>query len=141
MPPSHPAALAAMPTLAPPTRVLVVDDDAVIRQIATLALSLDPTFEVHTAASGALAFATLENTPFDVIILDMMMPGMDGQDVLERLRAKPALAHIPVIFLTACVRPGDEVRLRALGAAGVIAKPFDPTRLARQITELRKRHD
>ena len=116
-------------------KILLIDDDADIRSIARLSLSRLGGMEVIEAASGGEGVRrALEETP-DVILLDMMMPTMDGLDTLAALRAQPATALTPVIFLTA--RAGEEAeRLRALGAAGVLIKPFDPRTLSQDVRAL-----
>ena len=72
----------------------------------------------------------------DVVVLDVMMPGMDGPTLLKRMRRDPDLAHIPVIFMTAKVSSEEAERFRELSAIGVIAKPFDPMTLAGQVRSL-----
>jgi CheY-like chemotaxis protein len=115
--------------------VLYVDDEPDIREVAALALGLDPQIEVRVAGSGAEALGMVRapgGRP-DVIMLDVMMPAMDGPAVLEALRADPASAAIPVVFITARTHAQDRERLLHLGAVAVIAKPFDPMMLARQL--------
>jgi CheY-like chemotaxis protein len=117
-------------------QVLYVDDEPDIREIAGLALGLDPGIRVRLAGTGAEALRTAEaggEPPLDVIMLDVMMPGMDGPAVFEALRADPATAAIPVVFITARTQAQDRERLMQLGAAAVIAKPFDPMLLAREL--------
>jgi two-component system OmpR family response regulator len=112
-------------------RILVVDDDPDIRHVAALGLSRVGGFAVVEAASGeeALALAALAPQP-DAVLLDVMMPGLDGPDTLARLREDPRTAAIPVVFLTAKALKSETGRLRGLGACGVLTKPFDPMRLA-----------
>ena len=117
------------------TRILYVDDEADIREVAELALELDPSFEVKSCESGAEALELVSNWKPDLILLDVMMPGMDGPAVLERLRALPATATTPVVFITARTQLREVAQLRALGAEGVIAKPFDPMTLAGQVRD------
>jgi CheY-like chemotaxis protein len=111
-------------------RVLLVDDDADIREVVELALSLDPAFIVRSCASGADAMRVVADWTPDIILLDAVMPGMDGPTALARLRQRPQTAKLPVVFLTARVQSAELEELRALGPAGVIAKPFDPMTLA-----------
>ena len=114
-------------------RVMYVDDDADIREVAALSLELDPEFEVALCASGAEALARAAESPPDLILLDLMMPEMDGPSTLARLREHPGTAQVPVVFVTALHTHASEAgRFLALGAAGVIAKPFDPMALAAQ---------
>ncbi|HTY50186.1 MAG TPA: response regulator [Steroidobacteraceae bacterium] len=118
--------------------LLYVDDEPDIRQIVQLALGLAPGLTVHTGDSGEAALhlaRTLEPAP-DLILLDVMMPGLDGAGALALLHAEPRAAHIPVVFMTAKTRSQEIARFHELGAAGVIAKPFDPMRLAQQVYEL-----
>lgn len=120
-----------------PLSVLYVDDDADISHIVRLSLALDGTIAARFAGSGAEALALLAAGPLpDVAVLDVMMPGMDGPELLRRLRADPATAAIPVLFMTARARDDDIAGYRALGAAGVIVKPFDPLSLAQDIRTL-----
>jgi CheY-like chemotaxis protein len=115
-------------------RVLVVDDEDDIRQIARLSLERLGGWTVVTASSGdeAVELAACE-APFTVVLLDVMMPGSDGPATFERLRSGPLDGRTPIVFLTAKVQPADRKRLHELGAAGVIAKPFDPTLLSQQL--------
>jgi DNA-binding response OmpR family regulator len=116
-------------------KILVIDDDADIRSIARLSLSRLGGMEVIEAASGDEGVRRAREETPDVILLDLMMPTMDGLDTLAALRAQPATALTPVIFLTA--RAGEEAeRLRALGAAGVLIKPFDPRTLSQDVRAL-----
>ncbi len=120
-----------------PLVLLYVDDDDDIRTVVTLALSLDPAIALHVAASGQEALtAVAEGLYPDAIVLDVMMPGLDGPAVMERLRAMPAGATVPVIFMTARGRQADLDFYRARGAAGVIMKPFDPLTLAAEVRAL-----
>ena len=110
-------------------KVLIVDDDADIRSIASLSLSRLGGMDVIEAGSGAEGVRKAGKEAPDVILLDMMMPTMDGLETLAALLAQPATATIPVIFLTAKAVGRDIERLTALGAAGVLIKPFDPRTL------------
>jgi len=114
-------------------RILNVDDDPDIREVAELSLGLDPDFEVRGCASGmeALAIAAAW-TPF-LILLDAVMPGMDGPTTLMHLRENPATADIPVLFMTARAQSHEVAHFISLGARGVISKPFDPMTLAFQV--------
>lgn len=118
-------------------RLLIVDDDEDIRTIARMSLERIGGWTVVAAASGqqAVDIATTDG-PFDAVLLDVMMPGLDGPTTLARLREGPLPAETPVVFLTAKIQPADRARLNALGAAGVIAKPFDPMRLSEELAEL-----
>ena len=114
-------------------RILYVDDEPDLREIALLALSLDPNLEVRTAASGAEAIATVADWMPDLVLLDVMMPGMDGPSTLARLRQDPRTAELPAVFITARAQPRDLQAFAALDARGVIAKPFDPMTLAQHV--------
>jgi two-component system, OmpR family, response regulator len=117
-------------------RVLYVDDEPDIREVAAMSLELDPEFEVRTAEGGKEALDLTERWAPEVILLDVMMPGMDGPQTFAELQARPGAATIPVIFITARTQAADVRRLLALGAKGVIAKPFDPLQLADEVRRL-----
>ncbi|MEQ6249961.1 response regulator [Sulfitobacter sp. HNIBRBA3233] len=114
-------------------KLLHVEDDADIREIAKLSLELSGEFDVTQCDSGpeALEFVK-DNTP-DIILLDMMMPGMTGKETLELMREMPHLRDTPAVFMTARAQESELDELRAMGAAAVISKPFDPMSLAEQI--------
>jgi len=116
--------------------LLVIDDDDDIREIAQLTLELGTPWAVVTASSGADGVRTAEASSLDAILLDVMMPGMDGPSTLKLLRRSERTRDIPVVFLTAKTRPAERARLSALGVAGVLAKPFDPVALPEQIATL-----
>ena len=113
--------------------LLLVDDESDIRQTVEASLAPDPFFILRDCASGAEALAAAVAWRPDLILLDVMMTDMDGPTVLGRLRADRRTAPIPVVFFTARTEGREHQRLRALGAAGVIAKPFDPLRLAAEL--------
>jgi two-component system OmpR family response regulator len=118
-------------------RILHVDDEPDIREVAALALELDPAFELRSAASGEAALAVLaEGFAPDVILLDVMMPSLDGPGTLAQLRRLPGYETTPVIFMTARAQTQEQNRYVALGAVGVITKPFDPMLLAEQVRDL-----
>jgi CheY-like chemotaxis protein len=114
-------------------KLLHVEDDADIREIAKMSLELSGDFEVMQCPCGADAMTALGDFTPDVILLDMMMPGMSGTEVLARIRQIPALARTPAIFMTARAQKSELDELRAAGAADVISKPFDPMTLGDQI--------
>ena len=117
-------------------RVLVVDDDPLLREVAQAALQLVGGWQVSTAQSGPQAqLQALAEHP-DAILLDVMMPGVDGPSTVAALRADPATRDIPVIFLTAKMPSEDLEEWRSLGLAGVIPKPFDPMTLASDMAAL-----
>jgi CheY-like chemotaxis protein/HPt (histidine-containing phosphotransfer) domain-containing protein len=114
-------------------RLLHVDDEPDIRTVVELALSMDPIFEIRSCESGADALAAAAEWQPDVMLLDVMMPVMDGPATLAQLRANPATTAIPVIFMTARAQARETERFRSLGAIGVIPKPFDPMTLAASV--------
>jgi CheY-like chemotaxis protein len=97
-----------------------------------MALELAAGFEVRTAASGEEGLREAAAWQPDLILLDVMMPGMDGPTVLKKLQAIPETASIPVVFITARTQAQEVAALQSLGARGVIAKPFDPMGLGEQ---------
>ena len=113
-------------------KVLFVDDDEDIRTIAHLSLMALGGWQVVLAASGPQAIDTALRDRPDVIMLDVMMPGMTGLATLERIRSDARTSSIPVIFMTAKVQKAEVERYRALGV-GLIAKPFDPMRLSHEL--------
>jgi two-component system, cell cycle response regulator len=116
--------------------ILYTDDEPDIRMIVQTALGLAEGLTVHTADSGERALELAHQLQPDLLMLDVMMPGLDGPGTLKRLRADPAIAQIPVIFVTAKATPEDVVKFRALGALAVIPKPFDPMQLPTQVLAL-----
>jgi CheY-like chemotaxis protein len=114
-------------------RILHVDDEPDIREVVELSLGLDPDFTVHSCSSGAEALAVAADWGPDIILLDVMMPGLDGPGTLAQLRGNANTAHFPVIFMTARTQAREADRFRSLGAVGVIPKPFDPMTLAASV--------
>lgn len=112
--------------------VLYVDDDPDIREVAEMALSLDPELDVRTCGSGTDAAALVCEWLPRLILLDFMMPGLDGPATLRLLRENSSLDDVPVVFITARTASKDVESLLAAGAAGVLAKPFDVMTLAAQ---------
>lgn len=106
--------------------ILIIDDDNFVRKLTHMSLSKVAGMTVIEATNGADGIAEAERAMPDAILLDVMMPGLDGPDTLKALRANPATAAIPVIFLTAKAMPAELARLAELGAAAVFTKPFDP---------------
>ncbi|MBN4059360.1 response regulator [Dehalococcoides mccartyi] len=117
-------------------RVLLVDDEPHIREIIGTTLELIGGWEVIVAENGAQAIEVARTHSPDLILLDVMMPDMDGPTTLGNLREDDATKHIPVIFITAKVRQSDIDRFMGMGALGVIAKPFDPMTLTGYIEQL-----
>jgi CheY-like chemotaxis protein len=117
-------------------RILVVDDDDSIREVAQMSLEMVGGHEVLTAACGADGLACARSERPDAILLDVMMPGLDGPATFERLQADPATREIPVILLTAKLQPTDRTRFAQLGVRAVVGKPFDPMTLADEVAEI-----
>ena len=117
-------------------RVLVVDDDPLLREVAQAALELVGGWEVLTAQSGPQAQQRALTEHPDAILLDVMMPGVDGPSTVAALRSDPATRDIPIIFLTAKVPSENLEEWRSLHLAGVIPKPFDPMTLATDMAAL-----
>jgi CheY-like chemotaxis protein len=117
-------------------RILIIDDEEDIREVAGLSLETVAGWEVFLASSGAQGIArAIEKQP-DAILLDVMMPGMDGPATFRELRGNPATAHIPVMLLTAKVQSTDQRRFADLGVEAVLFKPFDPLTLSTQIADV-----
>lgn len=117
-------------------RVLVVDDDDGIRDVVDIALNLVGGFDVTCASSGEEALSLLDDHSFDVVVLDVMMPGLDGPSTLRRMRSTFNGSDVPVVFLTAKAQPHERMELQSLGVSGVIVKPFDPLTLADDVRNL-----
>lgn len=116
-------------------RLLIVDDDDDIREIAAASLELTSGWDVLSASCGSEGITSAVASHPDAILLDVMMPDMDGPAAFRILRADPRTSAIPVILLTAKVQTADRQRYLGLGVEGVIAKPFDPLTLARRVAE------
>ena len=114
-------------------KVLVIDDEPDIRKIAKLSLSRVGGMEVVEAAGGPDGVRLAEAERPDAILLDVMMPGMDGPATLALLKAGEATSRIPVVFLTAKAMSSELERLKALGAVAVLTKPFDPMKLPQEL--------
>jgi len=114
-------------------QVLHIDDEPDIREVAEISLGLDSDFIVRSCGSGKEALAVAAEWQPDLILLDVMMPVMDGPATLVRLREDARTASIPVIFMTARAQASEVDRFRSLGAVGVIPKPFDPITLAASV--------
>lgn len=112
------------------TRILYVDDEPDIREVVDISLGLNPDFEVRECASGAEAIAAAAVWSPSLILLDVIMPEMDGPTTLAHLRENPQTSHIPVLFMTARTQAREVEHMISLGARGVIPKPFDPMTLA-----------
>lgn len=113
--------------------ILYVEDDPDIQEVVTMALEVVGGFQVSVASSGREALVTVAGSIPDLILLDVMMPDMDGPTTLAHLRERPDLADVPVVFITAKVQATEIEYFKSLGAVDVIAKPFDPVALAGQV--------
>jgi CheY-like chemotaxis protein len=116
-----------------PHRILIIDDEDDIREVAAMSLETVAGWEVMVANSGAQGLTRAATYKPDAILLDVMMPGMDGPTTFRELRKNPVTAKIPVLFLTAKVQATDRRRFADLGIHAVLVKPFDPLTLAMQI--------
>jgi CheY-like chemotaxis protein len=114
-------------------RILIIDDEDDIREVAALSLETVAGWDVAVASSGAQGLARAAEYNPDAILLDVMMPGMDGPTTFRALRKNPATAQIPVLLLTAKVQGNDQRRFADLGVEAVLFKPFDPMTLSSQI--------
>jgi CheY-like chemotaxis protein len=117
-------------------RILVVDDDEDVRRLAVLSLSRVGGHTVASAASGAECLDALTDERPDVVVLDVMMPTMDGPSTLLAIRDRARTHDLPVVFLTAGVVEADMDRLRALPVSGILHKPFDPMTLPSELATL-----
>lgn len=121
-------------------RVLYVEDEPDIQAVAKLALEMVGGLTVKICSSGEEALNEIIAFNPEMILLDVMMPGMDGPSTLKALRALPAIAPLPVAFMTAKVQPAEVAYYKSLGALDVIPKPFDPMTLASQVRAVWEAH-
>jgi len=117
-------------------KILLVDDDQNIQVIAKMGLEDRPDWQVFLASSGTEGLEIAATEKPDLVLLDMMMPGMDGKTTLAKLRQMPDLINVPVIFMTAKVLRHELDSYLELGVSGVIAKPFDPMTLSQEIVKI-----
>jgi CheY-like chemotaxis protein len=115
--------------------ILIIDDEDDIREVASLSLEAVAGWKVSTANSAAQGIAVAPGLQPDAILMDVMMPGMDGPTAFRAMQQVASIAHIPVILLTAKVQAQDQRRFADLGVAAVLFKPFDPLQLAAQISK------
>ena len=118
--------------------ILLIDDEQNLAQVIVVCLESFKGWQVRVANSGKEGLKIVEAVKPDAILLDVMMPEMDGITVFSHLQQNPNTQNIPVILLTAKVQTSDRTRFAQLGVAGVIAKPFEPLKIANQIAELLK---
>ena len=116
-------------------RILIIDDENDIREVAALSLETVAGWEVLTAPDGAAGIISAAAEQPDAILLDVMMPEMDGPATFRELQKNPATAQIPVLLLTAKVQANDQKRFADLGVRAVLFKPFDPMTLSQQIAD------
>jgi two-component system alkaline phosphatase synthesis response regulator PhoP len=119
-----------------PRHLLLIDDDDDIREVASLSLEMTQGWTITTASGGAAGITLAGTCAPDAILLDVMMPDVDGPSTLLALQAQEGTQSIPVIFLTAKVQAADRDRFLQLGVRGIIPKPFDPVTLGDQINTL-----
>jgi CheY-like chemotaxis protein len=116
-------------------RVLIIDDDDDIREVAALSLESVAGWTIASASNGPAGIVLAREFQPDAILMDVMMPGMDGPTTFRTMQQIAELAAIPVLLLTAKVHGVDQRRFAGLGVAAVLFKPFDPLMLARQIAD------
>jgi CheY-like chemotaxis protein len=117
-------------------QLLIIDDDQDILKLTQTCLEIMGGWQVLTASSGSQGLLKAQADKPDAILLDVMMPEMDGVATLKRLRDNPDTQHIPVILLTATGYSSDQPRFRELGVKGSISKPFKPLKLAEQVAQV-----
>lgn len=117
-------------------RILVVDDDDDVRSVAVLSLKRVGGHDVDNISSGTVAVDTIAGSSYDVVLLDMQMPVMDGRATLAAIRADERTRDVPVVFLTASVQAHERKEILDLAVSGLLAKPFDPMTLATDLGAL-----
>lgn len=117
-------------------RVLIIDDEDDLREVARISLELVGGWEVSTCGSGSEGLVIAMDQQPDAILLDVMMPDMDGPATFKQLQGKEATRNIPVILLTGKERPSDSDNFDSLGVQGVITKPFDPLTLSSDVSKV-----
>jgi len=117
-------------------KILYVEDDADIRKIVSMSLEMVGEYSVAACESCAVALQVVDDFAPDLLLLDVMMPEVDGPSTLRQLRKRESAANAPAVFITAKVRAGDMVRYRKLGVLDVIVKPFDPMALSGRIGDI-----
>jgi CheY-like chemotaxis protein len=117
-------------------RILIIDDEDDIREVAALSLEATAGWHILTANSGASGIEIAVAEQPDAILMDVMMPDVDGPTTFRKMQQNPAITHIPVLLLTAKVQGVDQRRFAGLGVAAILFKPFDPLTLAEQISDV-----
>jgi two-component system OmpR family response regulator len=121
-------------------RILYVEDEPDIQAVARIALEAVGGFQLLVCSSGQEALAAAPAFAPDLILLDVMMPGLDGPSTLAALRTLPEFRTTPIVFMTAKVQANEVARYRQIGALGVIAKPFDPMTLSATVSGIWAAH-
>jgi two-component system, OmpR family, alkaline phosphatase synthesis response regulator PhoP len=117
-------------------QILIIDDEEPIQLVVQFGIQMAAGWSVLRASSGRAGIEIAENEPLDVILLDIMMPEMDGVSTFQELQANPKTGGIPVIFLTAKAQTAEKRQFQELGASGLITKPFNALDLPEQITKI-----
>ena len=117
-------------------KILMVEDDPDIQAVASFALEAVGGFEVAVCSGGLEALERVDEFAPDLLVLDVMMPGMDGPTLLQHLRARPATAHLPVVFMTAKAQAHEIANYKSLGALDVVTKPFVPMTLSQTLLDI-----
>lgn len=117
-------------------RILIIDDEQAIQAVASLSLKMEADWQVITANSGTEGIAIAAQEQPDAILLDVMMPILDGIETFKQLQQGPVTRNIPVILLTAKAQAAEQQQFQSLGVAGVITKPFNSLTLASQIAQV-----
>ena len=115
--------------------ILLIDDEEDIREVAQISLEMMAGWQVSLASSGQEGIQKAKEKSPDAILLDVMMPEIDGIETFKQLQADPKLQEIPVIFLTAKVQASDKLKFQEIGVTGYISKPFDPVTLANEVAK------
>jgi len=131
-----PGALARPDHESMPPTVLIVEDAETCASILEMVVGAIPGLKVATASSGEQAWQMLENQPVRAIVTDLHMPGMDGFELMDRVRAHQLHAHVPIIVITGCTDPDAPEQARLHGANAVFLKPYSPARLREKLEEL-----
>jgi CheY-like chemotaxis protein len=116
--------------------ILIIDDEDDIREVAALSLEATAGWTILTASNGVEGMAVAATQQPDAILMDVMMPAVDGPTTFRSMQQNPQISNIPVVLLTAKVQGVDQRRFAGLGVAGILFKPFDPMTLAQQISDV-----
>lgn len=120
----------------PAKRILIIDNDVLIQEATKVCLGMTANWEVITASSGSEGLIEAKKKQPDAILLDLVMPDVDGMSTFQKLQASPATQQIPVVLLTGKVEANELASYQALGLRGAIAKPFSPLNLASEIAQI-----